>query len=250
MQLADLFMKSGQVKNTIAVLKKVNAIAPDYSEAWIKLGEVHLMFKQYQDVFNYSNKALENDPYNDKAYFLKAYAYKEMGDTNNAINSFQQCVKFNTKHYEANIELGLMFMSLKNPLAISYFNNAIAIDSNKIDAYYDLGMYYQENDELNEAIATYKKLSEVDPKFPSSYYNIGYIYLELLNISDMSIPYFTKAIAANPQYFEAYYNRGLAFEKLGNVFNAQNDYKYALQLNPNYEKAIIALNRVQEGDNK
>lgn len=250
MQLADLFLQSGQIKNTMGVLKKVTKIDPNYPDAWLKLGEINLMFKKYQDVFDHANKALEADPYNDKAYFLKAYAFKEMKDTNNAINNFQECLKFNPQHYDANIELGIMFMSLKNELAVSYFNNAIAIDTSKVDAYYNLGLYYQNSDQLNEAIAVYKQLGEVNPSFPSSYYNIGYIYLEMLNISDMSIPYFTKAINANQQYFEAYYNRGLAYEKLGDVHNAQNDYKQALNINHNYVKARNALNRVEKNMSK
>jgi tetratricopeptide (TPR) repeat protein len=245
MKLSDIFMQLGQVQNSLSILKKVTELDKSYEDAWIKLGEIHLMYRKYQDVFNYANKALDANPYSDIAYFLKAYTYKEMKDTNMAIQSFQQCLKNNPQNYNANIELGILFMSLKNTLAISYFKNAIAIDSTKVDAYYDLGLYYQNNDYLNEAIEIYKQLIEINPKFPSSYYNIGYIYLELLNISDKAIPYFTKSILAKPDYYEAYYNRALAFEKLGDVFNAKKDYQEALRLKPNYDKAIEGLNRIE-----
>ncbi len=246
MRIADNFMKIGKVKNAMGILKKVTTIDKNYTDAWIKLGEIHLMFRKYQDVFNYANKALEADQYSDMAYFLKAYTYKEMKDTNMAILNFQECLKNNPQNYNANIELGILFMSLKNPLSINYFNNAIDIDSTKIDAYYDLGLFYQNNDMLNEAIATYKKIIRINPKFSSSYYNIGYIYLELLNISDKSIIYFTKAINADPNYYKAVYNRGLAYEKLGDIMNAKIDYKEALRIKPNYEKAIEGLNRIEK----
>jgi len=246
MRLADNFMKLGKVKNAMGVLKKVNNIDKDYTDAWLKLGEIHLMFRKYQDVFNYANKALEADPYSDMAYFLKAYTYKEMKDTNMAILNFQECLKNNPQNYNANIELGILFMSLKNPLSITYFKNAIAIDSSTVDAYYDLGLYYQNNDMLNEAINTYKQIEKVDPSFASSYYNIGYIYLELLNISDQAIPYFTKAINADPNYYKAVYNRGLAYEKLGDVINAKKDYREALRIMPNYVKAIESINRIEK----
>jgi len=246
MQLADIFMQLGQAQKSISVLTKVTKMDNTYEDAWIKLGEIHLMYRKYQDVFNFANKALDANPYSDIAYFLKAYTYKEMKDTNMAIQSFQQCIKNNPQNYNANIELGILFMSLKNPLAITYFKNAITIDSSKVDAYYDLGLYYQNNDYLNEAIDTYKKIIKINPKFPSSYYNIGYIYLELLNISDQAIPYFTKSILAKPDYYEAYYNRALAFEKLGDVFNAKKDYQEALRIKPNYDKAIEGLNRIEK----
>ncbi len=246
MKMADLFLKSGKIKNTLGVLEKVTKIDPKNDIAWVKTGEIYLMFRKYPEVFKYANKALEVNPYSDKAFFLKAYAYKENGDTNRAIDNFQQCLKNNPQDYEANIELGILFMALKNNLAINYFQNAIALDSTKIDAYYDLGLFYQNNDMLNKAMATYKQINKINPKFPNSYYNIGYIYLQLLNISEESIPYFEKAIEANPNYAEAYFNLGLAYEKLGDVINAEHNYKEALKLKPNYEKAIESLNRVQK----
>lgn len=246
MKTADLFLKLGQIKNTLGVLKKVTEIAPNNAEAWVKIGEIHLMFKKYNDVFKYANKALDANPYSDKAYFLKAYAFKETKDTNNAIHNFQQCLKQNPSNYEANIEVGILFMGLRNILAINYFKNAISIDSTKIDAYYDLAMFYQNNDMLNEAMSTYKKINKINPNFPNSYYNIGYIYLQMLNISEESIPYFEKAIEVKQDYYQAYFNLGLAHEKLGDIMNAELNYKKALRINPNYTRAITALNRVQE----
>ena len=249
LQLADLFLKTGSISNTMGLLKKVTELDPQNDEAFLKIGEINLMYKKYADVFTNANKALEINPYNDKAYFLKAYTYKEMGDTNRAIDNFQQCLKNNPNHYESNIELGILFMKIKNDLAITYFKNAINIDSTKVDAYYDLGLYYQSSDYLNEAIGTYKKIIKINPNFPNSYYNIGYIYLELLNISDKSIPYFSQAIKVSPNYYEAYFNRALAFEKLGDVLNAKEDYKAALRINPNYEAAQLALSRVESNIN-
>jgi tetratricopeptide (TPR) repeat protein len=246
MKLADLFLQQGQIKNTLGVLKKVTDINPNYTDAWIKTGEIYLMFKKYPDVFKFANKALEADPYSDKAFFLKAYAYKENADTNKAIENFQQCLKFNPNNYEANVELGILFMGLKNELAVSYFKNAIALDSTKILAYYDLGLFYQNNDMLNEAMSIYKKINKIDPSFPNSYYNIGYIYLQILNISEESIPFFAKAIEVKPDYYQAHFNLGLAHEKLGDVINAEKNYKDALLINPNYTHAIEALNRVQK----
>lgn len=246
MKMADLFLKMGQIKNTLGILTKVTEINPDYTTAWIKIGELHLMFKKYDDVFKFANKALETNPYSDKAFFLKAYAYKENGDTNMAINNFLQCLKNNPANYEANIEIGILFMNLKNNLAATYFKNAIALDSIKIDAYYDLGLFYQNNDMLNEAMATYKQINKIHSDFPNSYYNIGYIYLEMLNIANESIPFFQKTIEIDPDYYEAYFNLGLAHEKLGDIANAALYYKEALRIHPNYDRAIKALNRVEK----
>jgi tetratricopeptide (TPR) repeat protein len=99
---------------------------------------------------------------------------------------------------------------------------------------------------LNEAIATYKEIIEMDSTFAESYFNIGYIYLELLKVNDMAVPYFTKAIKVKPQYKQAYYNRALAFEEVGNVMQAKEDYEAAIKIDPDYVAAILGLQRIEK----
>ena len=181
-ELSDLFMKEGKVNNTLALLEKASKVDPNNSTVWVKVSEIYLLYKKYNEVIKFANKALEVDQYNDNAFFVKAYAFKEMGNTEAAINNFQECLKNNPNNYSANIELGAIYSQLNNDLAIISYNNAIAIDSSNISAFYNLGLFYQNNDKLNEAIGTYNTIIEMDSLFPYSYYNIGYIYLELLKL--------------------------------------------------------------------
>lgn len=244
--LVDYYLQAGKLKNTIAVLKKILSVDPNNSEALLKMGEINLILKKYPEVFDYVNKVLENDPYNGKAFFIRGYVYKEMGDTNSAIKNYNETVKHDPNNYNAVNELGLIYSARRNPIAIDYFKNAIAIDSTKNEAYYYLGMFYQNNDYLNEALDVYRALMKAKPNFPYSYYNTGFIYLELIKVPDEAIPYFTQAIQVNPNYFEAYFNRGLCFEILGDVYKAQSDYQASLKINPKYGKAIEGLRRLDE----
>ena len=246
LKLADYYLTAGQLKNAMGVLKKVLSMKPKNTEALLKMGEINLMVRKYKDVFTYANAALEIDPYNATAFFMRAFTYKELKDTTRAIENFMQCIKNDPKNYNANIELGLIYSANKDPLSIDFFKNAIAIDSINEIAYYNLGMFYQNNDYLNEALDIYRKLIKVKPDFPYSYYNTGYIYMQLLKAESEAIPYFTKAIAVKPDYFEAFFNRGLCYEILGDVQRARQDYLTALKLHHNYKKAIEGLNRLDK----
>ncbi|MCK5857194.1 MAG: tetratricopeptide repeat protein [Bacteroidales bacterium] len=246
LSLADYFLASGQLKNSMGVLKKVLSINPNNIEALLKMGEINLMVRKYQDVFTFANAVLDHDPYNSKAYFMRAYTYKELRDTTRAIDNFMQCLKNDHQNYNANIELGIIYSAKRDAIAIQYFNNAIAIDSLSEMAYYNLGMFYQNNDYLNEAFETYRTLMKVKPNFPYSYYNTGYIYMQLLKVHDEAIIYFSKAIEVQPDYIEAYYNRGLCYEILGDVQKARIDYMHALQLKNNYDKALEGINRIDD----
>jgi tetratricopeptide (TPR) repeat protein len=41
---------------------------------------------------------------------------------------------------------------------------------------------------------------------------------------------YSKALEQNPQHFKAYFNRGFAYDKLGEIDKAINDYSKALLL--------------------
>lgn len=244
LKISDLFLKAGQIKNTAGALNKALSIDPKHIEANLKMAELYLMYKKYPEVFKHLNLVLDIDPYNTKAFFMRGYSYKEMADTNSAVKNFIEAVKNDPKNSAANLELGIIFSAKNNPLAVEYYKNALAYDSNNVSIYYNLGLYYQTHELLNEALASYQQIIKMDPKFPYSYYNIGYIYLQLLNIPEEAVPYFTKAIEANPAYYEAYFNRGYSYEKLGNVYKAKEDYDNALKIKVNYPKAIEGLNRI------
>ena len=245
-KLADLFLATHQVQGCITTLNTVLVNDPKNVAANLKMAELNLMFKRYTNAIKSANAVLESDPYNAKAFFIKGFTFKEYGDTTKAIQSFIEAVKNNPNYYEADVELGNLFRSKKDPVAITYYQNAINIDPTKTDSYYNLGIFYQQNDMLNEAQETYRKLIEIDPKFPYSYFNMGYILLEISRTPDEAAPYFAKAIEQKPDYYEAHYNLGLCLEEVGDLINAQKSYQNALKYYNNYPKAIEGLNRIDE----
>ena len=58
--------------------------------------------------------------------------------------------------------------------------------------------------------------------------------------------YFSKAINADPKYAEAYFARGVCFEELKDPVSAKADYKACLDITPNYEPAVEALNNLEK----
>ena len=244
MKLANLFYEANQVQGTINTLNAILLKDPKNVQAHLKFAELNLIFKRYAEVFKHVDAVIEEDPFNARAFFIRGYTYKEKGDTNRAVRAFMEAVKNNPQFYEANDELGLILMAKKDPLAENYFKNAIEGSPGRVDAYYHLGLFYQNNDELNKAQDIYRKINEIDPNFPYAYYNIGYILLEISRTPDEAKKYFAQAIKAKPDYYEAHFNLGLCFEETGDLIKAQECYQNALKYNHNYDKAIEGLNRI------
>jgi tetratricopeptide (TPR) repeat protein len=244
--LADLYLAMGKIPNCLEALKKAEEIDPKNNDALLKLAEVYLILKDYQSAFHYTKKALDHESINPVAYFIRGYAYMEQGDTTLAVKSFMAAADQDQNYYNAYIELGLLYSAKKNPLAMEYLQTAVKIEPNRAEGYYLLGMAYQEQEIISKAIETYEKLLVIDPDFVEAYYNLGYINLVYLQELELAIHYFGKVISLDPGKTDAYFNRGYSYELAGDPVNARKDYRKALEISPNYERAVNGLNRLDE----
>jgi len=57
---------------------------------------------------------------------------------------------------------------------------------------------------------------------------------------------FDSALIYMPEYTDALCNKAFCYEKLGNKAEARKAYKRTLELVPNYEIAILGLNRLDK----
>ena len=245
LKLAEYNLMLGRSGKSRDALEKCLQIDPENIDALLKLAEIHLLVRQYKESMTLLNKAQKLDPLLADIYFKKSIIYKENEDTINAIKNLQISLEKDPQQYAANISLGMIYYDLKDSIAIDYFRNAIKINPENIESYYNIAMFYQENGMFLKAIDEYNYiLSDIDSTYYYAKFNIGYIQLEYLKNYPLALKYFTNVIETNPDYFQAYHNRGLAFELLGDFVKAGEDYKTALKIMPNYELSIQGLNRL------
>ena len=100
-------------------------------------------------------------------------------------------------------------------------------------------------DQPNKAIEAYTQATEINPQDADSYYNLGFMFIEMKDYATAR-DYFAKGIQANPESYKSYYGRGYAYEMLGDVINAQEDYQKVLELLPQHDPAREGLRRVTE----
>lgn len=242
--LSDVYFSMGRVTNCRDALNKALEMNNEDTNAYLKLAELEFYFQNFNKTNEYLDKALSIDPINAKAYFIRGMVSKENTDTLLAIKAFQIAIEYDPEYYHAYMQLGLIFASRKNPLAADYFNNAIKVNPLSIEAYYALGMFYQNSELYNEAIETYYKILKYDPLYKYAHYNLGYIHLVYLQVYDVAAKHFTDAINSDNNFTEAWYNRGYCYELLGDMNRSKADYQQALKLKPGYSKAIDGLNRL------
>jgi tetratricopeptide (TPR) repeat protein len=239
--MADICFAGFHIMEAENAFKKSIALDPKNIDAYLKLAELDLYMKKYEESISNANEALRIDKHRSKAYFIKGFVYKETKDTLRAISSFQTCVEQDPDYYEAIIQLANLYATHNDPIALQYYNNALKLQPHSVEALYDRGLFYQNTGAFEKAVNDYNELLKVDPNYAYAYFNLGYIAMIFEKDYAKAIPLFTRALTFEAHYVEAYYNRGICYEKTGDIQKAKADYTEALNIYPTYDLAKKAL---------
>lgn len=104
--------------------------------------------------------------------------------------------------------------------AITAYEEAIKLDNDFYQAYYNIGSRYFDAQNYEKAIFYFKLAVNRNKKFEYGYYNLGCAYLktEQYNQARKS---FESAIKLNPQEADYYYNLAYAYKKTENLKRAE-----------------------------
>jgi tetratricopeptide (TPR) repeat protein len=240
--MADVYFATNKTRLSKETLEATVKKFPDNTEALLKLAELFYLVRQYENSITYINRALKIDENIANAYFLKGSVFKEMGDTSKAISSMQTAIEQDNKFFDAYLDIGILYASRKNPIAFEYFNNALLINPISENVRFAKAKLLQDMNRIDESIELYKTILIRNKNNTDALYNLGAISLNKKKNPKEAVDYFSKAIAVDPKFTDAYLGRGASFEALKDLDNAKADYNMCLQITPNYEPAISALN--------
>jgi tetratricopeptide (TPR) repeat protein len=245
LQLADLYYSRIRLLEAEELLQQAADLDTNRVEALLKLSELKLVQRSYKEAMQLANKALRKEVTNAQGYFLKGWIHKEAGDTALAISSFRTAVEQAPDFYDAYVSLGLLHAAQHDPLALQYYNTAIELRPNSVEALYNKAMYCQEHGQDSIALRCYDRIKEVAPQNAMAYYNSGYIFLTLRGEPAKARSEFTRSIALLPTNANTFYNRGLTYEEQGILDSAMLDYQQALRLDPAADLPAEGLSRLQ-----
>lgn len=156
--------------------------------------------------------------------FLQLKKYDE------AINNFEQSLKYNSFFPETYNNLGIALAEKKKySLALNNYNKAINLKVDYVDAYLNRGISFIKLLKYDEAISDFNIVISKDPYNSKAYNSLGNAYKGLEKY-DQAIASFEKAIKINGNYLEAISNKA-------NVFETQKKFKDSLNLiNQIYKK--------------
>ena len=173
----------GFFKDAERVLKKSIQLNPKYATAYINLGNLYYLKKQYSLALETTKKAIELNPHIRTAWMNLAQIYEESGSKERMLEEFKKLAqKFNFVGYP----------------------------------YFIIGCIYMDQNKLKEALDNFKTSIKLTPGLFESYFNIGNIYLLQGKIQE-ALRFFHLTLKLNPSYKPALENirkitkRGLSF---------------------------------------
>ena len=245
--LSDAYLFDLQSKKAVNTLEKFTGLSPGNIPVLLKLTKLHYTLQQYDLGILTVNEVFKVDLQNAEATFLLGALLRAQGKTEAAVNALQSAVELDPEIIDAWILLGDLYDAAADPDALIYFNNALSIDPNNVQAIHSKAFYLQkniqkkvDNESIMEAIQLYKSIHKIDSTYSDAYLNAGILYLEVDSIP-AAYQEFDQLIQQYPNYHLAYYYRGISNELLNKSDQAIEDYEYSLKMSPNFQKAKDAI---------
>lgn len=148
---------------------------------------------------------------------------------------------------EAHRNMGNAYLrSGRHNMALNEFKAALRLIPDDVDTMYDIGLVYLLWNNPEEAIPYFDDVLKLRPNYAAAINSMGNAYLALKDY-DRAIEYFDK-INDKMLYATPYMpmtNKGLAYFYKGDYAMAEQSYKAALKVEPDYVNALVLLGQVQ-----
>ncbi len=177
----------GVVHQTLGNRWKANAqfracaqLDPTYPEPYKAIGDLYLtaprrLFDQAIEAYN---KALELRPTYADAYAGLGDANAAKGNFDGAVTAYQKALANNPLNPRVHVSLGKIYYGEKQLYyeAVTSYKKAIELDPRYIEARMGLAEVYEEKGLYQDAIGEYKKVVEQDDKNTGALYNLALVY--------------------------------------------------------------------------
>ncbi|MDA9243173.1 tetratricopeptide repeat protein [Amylibacter sp.] len=166
------------------------------------------------------------------------------------LNEANKALFIKPSNANAYYNMGVIFQEQgKLEEAIEVYNKALAIKPDYVDAYYNMGTALQGQHKLEEAIKAYNKALAIKPGYIDAYNNMGVIFQEQGKLEE-AIEVYNKALAIKPDYVDAYYNMGNALLDKHNLEEAIEAYIKAISIKPAHSDAYTNMGKAFEDQGK
>jgi tetratricopeptide (TPR) repeat protein len=176
---ADLYVKAmveldnGNQETAIADLNAAIEQNPSLRMARMKLGELYLTRKDYEQAVPHLEAASDLDPYTVDNHYNLGVALQVLNRLQEAALAYIRGIKLDENSFGCNMNLGLVYFALGQlDPAIYFIERATRLQPNSAPAWSNLGVVYDAAGNAVLAEASYRKAMELDVNSQSTLINL------------------------------------------------------------------------------
>jgi len=199
------------------------------------------------------NESVTIDPLKSQTYSILATCYYEMGDPNKAIESGKLGYEKNPEDFQTNFTLGQILSLIGDKKeALFHIEQAVKLDPSNTDAVRQLATLYYDNGDKEKSVETFEvAIKQEDDKIIKAnlYFNLGVLYMQLDQFEQAEDNFFF-AYDLNPEDTEALSGIAQTFENAEKWRRASKFYRELIQLdpeNPDHYKGMARV-LIKQGD--
>ncbi len=216
----------------------------DTPELYTLLGDLAQQRNDLAGAEKYLAKSMQTAPFDGETHFYRGTLAARKGDTVSAIALINKAIEIKPSFREGYTKLTDILQSYRMyDSALVVNQKAIAEFKNNADFIVERGLTYFKKGWLDSALVNYERAARVDPRRTDVLLYAGAIYYRWKSY-ERALENYQKAAGINRDLPKVYFLLGLTYEQLGNLQEAENALKEAVEKSPNDEQAIVALNRV------
>lgn len=176
----------------------LNSILPKETLAMIYRDIRPLTVGSEEWAIKYFKSAFELEPTNPVLAAELAKAYMNNNEVLEAEKYFKIALELKSDYYESKLGLAKSYIKEKRDKPALVLLNELAREYFNPEVYYELGRYYYNKGELDQAIARFKLALSIAPKHGPSLYSLGLAF-EAKGQDAEALKYLKKALEASPE---------------------------------------------------
>jgi tetratricopeptide (TPR) repeat protein len=184
--LAFTFTQMKRDSDAVETYKRALAADSTDLEIWNSLGILYYRDKKYEPCIASMKTVLskaspQSKQYADALYYT-AYSYDLLGQTENALATYQKALEQSPNDNDLTFNLGrLYYMQSNYNKAIEFFQKVLQSNPDDFDTNVDIGNSYIQIKKFKESLPYLEKATQLKPDNSAAWYNLAVAYVNLGN---------------------------------------------------------------------
>jgi tetratricopeptide (TPR) repeat protein len=218
--LGSIYLKNGNLKNALRYLKIAQTRNNNMHIVFNNLGVASEKAGKNNQALKFWKQALEKNPGLPETYVNIGVVYEKTGQKKKAIAAYQKALELDNTNAMAHYNLGVIYAKDKKfPEAVKEWKIAFKLDGKDVNILNSLSWAYEKLGKNKLALAKLKQSIKLSPYDSKTHFSSGRIKYDLGNVDD-AIDSFKKAVQLDPSFGDGYYRLSLAYDSQNQSYDA------------------------------